>query len=101
MNRCGRQFDAQRMQQFEHGVVVRFGTGRQRFVQTFATQPGILGKLSHATGTGHVAHGSQENIGVGIIQSGGDVFRDGFLVVEVVGGVVNVKGTRLAIKFPI
>jgi len=91
VNGRSRQFDAQRVQQLEHGVVAWLGAGRQCLVQAFATHPGILGKLGHASGAGHVAHRSQEDIGVGVFQCGGDVFRDGFLAVELVGGVEGEK----------
>jgi len=41
--------------------------------------------VGHATGAGHVTDSSQKYIGVGIFQGGAYVFRDGFLIAEVIG----------------
>jgi hypothetical protein len=51
-------------------------------------------KLCHASGAGDVAYGGQEDIGIGVFQCGGDVFRDGFFVVEVVGCIEGGKFGR-------
>lgn len=48
-------------------------------------QASVFGELCHASGARYIAHGGQKDIGVCIFQCGGDVFGNGFFVIEVVG----------------
>src|SRR5574337_195078 len=78
---------AKSMQQFEHSVVAWLGAGRESFVEALTPETRVFGKLRHATSARHIAHRSKEDIGIWILKCGGNVFSDGFLVVEVIGSV--------------
>src|SRR3990172_587545 len=88
------------MKQLEHRIVARLGTWRKRLVQTLAPKTGIFGKLCHATGACHITHGSEKYIGIGVFQRGGNVFRDGFLIIEVVGSIEGGKFSHGFTPYP-
>jgi hypothetical protein len=52
--------------------------------------------LCHATGSRHIAHGGQKDIGIWIFQCGGDVLRNGFFILELVS---RMEGGKLGHVF--
>lgn len=90
MDGSSRKLYAERMKQSEHRVVARLRTGRQCLVKALAPEAGIPGHLRDSARARHVTHGSQEHVGVGIIECSGDVLGNGLFIVEVVDSVEGI-----------
>jgi len=74
------QLDAQGIEQFADGFIAGLGTGRERLIQTFTPYACCFGHLGDAACTRNVAECCNKNIGVGIIERGRKVMRDGGFV---------------------
>lgn len=68
-----------------------FGAGRERFVKAFAPQPCVFGQLCHATCAGDISNCDQKQIRIRIFQCCGKIFRDGFLISQIIGCVKGGK----------
>lgn len=50
------KLNTQCVHEFEYRFIPRFGTRREGFIETFARNPRVFGKLCHASGTGDSCH---------------------------------------------
>lgn len=80
---------------FQHRVEAWLGAGCEGFVQALAPETGIPGNLRHAAGTGNVAQGGEQQVGVISLQNSRNVLGNRCVVCEVAR---RVEGDELALR---
>src|SRR5271170_530973 len=84
---CYSQSNAQRVHQLSHGVVTNLRPWREGLVETLPSQACIFCNLGNSTRLGYVPDSMEKYIGIRILESSCEVFRDDFLVIHVVSCV--------------